>query len=439
MSQTSPGAATHTAAAPHKIIYDTVHGSLRFDGLFFELLDTPELQKLHNIRQLGFAYLVFPGANHTRIEHSMGAWHIAGQMAGALELDAHESLLVRAAALLHDVGHGPYSHTLEYILHSKLDIDHMAVTKGIITGEYEVLKESEAEVFADEARVPALLERYDLDPYEVAALITGEEDGGGVNGPSTKRYLPQIIHSAIDCDQIDYLLRDAYNTGVAWGTIDAHRLEKTLLRHNDELVVDKSGITAVEGMLVARALMYSSVYFHHTVRIAEQMLARAVERVMDREMLDIQRLIDSELMEMLKGYGGYPREIALRLQYRQLYKQVEVVPLSELDKSERVALLEISDWESRSAIEREVCTHAGVPDGTVIIDTPAKELLLSEPRIHKTDVQIYDDGRVRPLSKLSPLARALEQRQVSDWALMVAAPPKYHADIAGVTRKMIFG
>src|SRR2546428_1290175 len=125
----------------------------------------------------------------------------------------------------------------------------------------------------------------------------------------------------MDADQIDYLMRDAHYTGAAHGTIDFSRLLQTLRTYRGELALDRKGLPALEGMLVARGLMYSSVYFHKTVRISEEMLARAVERS-DAPIADIQKMVDHELLNWLVHQGPLQREIGLRLKYRKIYKRV---------------------------------------------------------------------------------------------------------------------
>ncbi|HEX16957.1 MAG TPA: HD domain-containing protein, partial [Thermoplasmatales archaeon] len=109
----------------HKVVRDPIHGSIRFEGLFLDLLESPELQRLHSIKQLGFAYMVFPGANHTRLEHSMGAYHMAKRAGDALSLKEDDRIYLECSALLHDIGHGPFSHTLESLLRERFGIDHV--------------------------------------------------------------------------------------------------------------------------------------------------------------------------------------------------------------------------------------------------------------------------------------------------------------------------
>ena len=268
----------------HKIIQDSVHGSVRLDGVFLSLVEAPELQRLHSIHQLGLAYLVYPGANHTRFEHSLGTYAVAGRICTALQLDPKEAELVKCAALLHDVGHLPYSHTFEVVLHDRFGIDHAEISRRLIRGEETVLSEAEERILGDYKTINAVLEAHDIEPEDVARLLEFSHDQAGLQSTlpggeegqaffNERRYLSQIVSGTIDADQLDYLVRDSHYTGVAYGVIDLDRLLETIQIFNGDLVVDKGGLSAVEGMLVARALMFSAVYFHKTVRISELMLA----------------------------------------------------------------------------------------------------------------------------------------------------------------------
>src|SRR5213596_3982362 len=409
-----------------KTVTDTIHGTIRLEPLTLDLLETLELQRLNSIRQLGLTYLVFPGANHSRLEHCLGVGHVAGEMAKALELTPAEQKLVQAAGLLHDVGHGPFSHTLEHVLSRELAVDHMHLTQRIITGQDDNVSPEDRAAFPEIPRIDGVLERHGVDPEAVAALIRGPSEKGaawivprGRKEPS--RYLAQIIHSPMDADQIDYLMRDAHYTGASHGMIDFSRLLQTLRTDRGELALDRKGLPALEGMLVARGLMYSSVYFHKTVRIAEEMLARAVERS-DAPIADIQKMVDHELLNWLVHQGPLQREIALRLKYRKLYKRVLASDRDDLTDATRAVLASFKDPDERRRVEDRIARRAGVKPGQVIVDVPLPELLLSEPRIAKTEVPILDDGDVKPFSKVSPLGRALQVRQVVDWVVMVAAP-----------------
>jgi len=426
--------------AESKVINDTVHGTIRLDPMVLDLMETLEIQRLSGIRQLGLTYLVFPGANHSRIEHCLGVSHVAGKLADSLELPSEDRKLVMATGLLHDVGHGPFSHTLEHILSSRLAVDHMHLTQAIILGEDDNVRPEDRKAFPEVPRIRAVLEEHGVDPANVAALIRGPPEAEGLR--STKkdrqgRVLGQIIHSAIDADQIDYLMRDAHYTGAAHGMIDVNRIYQTASLHGGDLVIDRKGLPALEGMLVARALMYSSVYFHKTVRIAEQMIARAVERS-GSDVRDVQKMVDAELLQWLGGEGEFQREIALRIKYRKLYKRIWDRGRDELTEDERKALLALADPPKRRRAEDAICKRAGVPPGRVIVDIPLPELLISEPRIAMTDVKILDGDRVRYFRKVSPLGRALQVREVSDWVVMIAADSKYRAEVAKAAERVLF-
>jgi HD superfamily phosphohydrolase len=205
--------------APFKTINDTVHGTIRLEGIVLDLLETLEIQRLNSIRQLGLTYLVFPGANHSRIEHVIGVSHVAGQIADAFDLPEAEKDLVMAAGLLHDVGHGPFSHTLEHVLSHERSLDHMKLTQRIIKGDEDNVAPQEREEFPDVPRIPEVIRAHGLKPAEVASLVEGVPVMHGLRGlgePAKlrgKRYLAQIIHSTVDADQVDYLMRDAHYTG----------------------------------------------------------------------------------------------------------------------------------------------------------------------------------------------------------------------------------
>jgi HD superfamily phosphohydrolase len=244
----------------------------------------------------------------------------------------------------------------------------------------------------------------------------------------------------MDADQVDFLLRDAHYTGVAHGVLDIDRLMQTLAIHNNELVVEKSGVNAVEGMMVARALMYSSVYFHKTVRIAEVMLSRAVERMgaTEDELAAILKMVDMDLTKFIETKGGFPARIVKALRFRKLYKAAFMASKEELEEAQLEALGELEDMRRRRAKEDEICRRVGAPEGSVAIDIPGKEISVSEPRMHKTGVLILDGERLRPLDKYTPLARALELRPVPSWTVMVSCEKRFRKAVKKAAPKVLF-
>ena len=414
-----------------KVIHDSVHGSIRLSDEFAELLSTPELQRLSGIRQLGLGYLVFPGANHTRLEHSLGTYHIAGLISDAIGLDVQSKKEVMAAAMLHDIGHGPFSHTLEVSFKMMNGKDHMDITQALIKGETELNIEG-VEI---EKRVPDVLESMGIEPEAVASLVKDVRESHYWPGPDIGDVKASIIHGPIDADQLDYLMRDAHYTGVAHGTIDIERLMQTIMVRENRLVIDRSGVTAAEGILVARALMYSSVYFHRTVRIAEMMLNKGVMD-MDIEPERIQMMNDCSLIEGMKNMGGFPRKMALSITYRRLYKKALSLELSALEPEEKRKLAE---WSGRThELEKEIARRAGIDEREVLVDIPGRDILISEPRMNETEVIVWDGKNLNPLSRYSTLPKALRRRNVHRWGVLVASPEQYIKKVEKAAKYTIF-
>ncbi len=415
-----------------KFVQDPVHGGLRLDSVFLRLIESTELQRLNSVHQLGLAYLVYPGANHTRFEHSLGTFYVAGRMSSSLKLDPAESDMVRCAALLHDIGHLPYSHTFEVVLQEQFGINHEEISRRLIRGEETVTTEEERRILGEIETVPEMLESSGISPKEVASLLESHHGASGGQGTLSRhrgqvhfngrRYLSQMVSGAVDADQLDYLVRDAHYTGVAYGVIDLDRLLETFTVFNGDLVVDKGGLSAVEGMLVARALMFSAVYFHKTVRISELMLAKAVEMLGPEEIDAIHRMTDASLLAHLRSKGGYHEEIATRIKYRRLFKKAYALPVLDTKDEQWDAIEGMGTVRRRRTLEAEIATRAGIDSGNVIIDVPSHELPVSEPRIALADVRVLDGSKVRMLPRMSSIASSLQDRRVHEWAIMVACP-----------------
>jgi len=412
-----------------KIVRDPIHGDIKITGCLVDLLETPEVQRLHNIKQLGFAHLVFPGAHHTRFEHSLGCSMIASQIAEILALNEKEKTLLTCAAQLHDIGHGPFSHTLESILLQRFGVDHVDLTEKLILGDYDVFEEKERQ-FITAPSVHEILQKHEVNKKEIVAIIRGK--------PSKKPYLGQLLNSTIDVDQLDYLMRDAYYTGVAYGMIDLQRLLRTMMIYKGNLAMMRKGVSVVENILMARALMYSSVYFHKTVRIPELMLSKALEETADAEPFEFFRMTDAEIMVSLKTMGQFQQEIITRLKYRDLYKQAYAASLFDLDKEGIKIVKQLEDVSDRRQKERELEDVFGIPKGHVIIDIPRPELLRAEPRINNTDIQVIDRDHVKSLDDFTPIAKAIRSRIAPDWVLMIITDEKYRKILARKIQRILF-
>ncbi|MCS7131299.1 MAG: nucleotidyltransferase, partial [Hadesarchaea archaeon] len=235
---------------------------------------------------------------------------------------------------------------------------------------------------------------------------------------------------------------DAHFTGVALGMIDIDRLMRTLVVHKNRLAIASKGIEAVEGLLTARALMFTSVYFHHTVRIAELMLANAVEFAIEQGRTitedNFYSLTDAQLMERLSSIQGYPREIIMRLRYRKLFKTAHVEERRELTDAEKKHLLKrYGEWHRIRELQDEIAEKAGIQSGYVILDVPIIDILLSEPRLEKVEVPVLVDGKLVELSKLSPIANALKKRQTPRYLLRVVTPKEYVGKVKRAVAKVL--
>ncbi len=235
-----------------KIINDPVYGFITIDHpLILEIISHPVYQRLRNIHQMAFAHLVYPGAVHSRLHHSLGAYHLMSMALGELKskgvaITPEEELGAKAAILLHDAGHGPFSHALEQELiknvhHETLSLLLMRKLNTELKGKLDT----------------------------AIAIFTNEHP---------KRFLHQLVSGQLDVDRMDYLNRDSFFTGVAEGVIGYDRIIKMLTVHNGQLMVEEKAIYSIEKFLVSRRLMYWQVYLHKTVVSAEMMLIRVIRR-----------------------------------------------------------------------------------------------------------------------------------------------------------------
>lgn len=244
------------ATTIRKIINDPVHGFITInDPLIFELIKHPFYQRLRRIQQMAMAQLVYPGAVHTRLHHSLGAYHLMSIAISELkdkgiEITDAEAQAAKAAILLHDIGHGPYSHALEKVLIK--GVHHEEMSLAIMQ-------------HLNNCNNPALKGNLEM----AIAIFTNQY---------TKPFLHQLISGQLDVDRLDYLSRDSFFTGVSEGVVGYQRILKMLTVVNNELVVEEKGINSVEKFLVARRLMYWQVYRHKTVIASENMLVKIIER-----------------------------------------------------------------------------------------------------------------------------------------------------------------
>ena len=220
--------------------------------------------------------------------------------------------------------------------------------------------------------------------------------------------------------------------------IDIERFLQTLVIHNGRLAVKKKGVGVVENILMARTLMYSSVYFHKTVRIAELMLSKAIELYKDADPFEIFKHTDDELITSLKKMGDFQKEIAIRLKYRNLFKQAFTLTKVDLAKEDIEKLAKFDNIHERRKKEEEFEEILGIPKGHIIIDMPYTELHQSEPRIDLTDVGILDATVIKKLDEFTPVGNAVKSRSIPDWTVMIVTDEKHRDIVASKSKEILF-
>ncbi|MEE6210023.1 HD domain-containing protein [Salarchaeum sp. III] len=372
-------------------VKDSVHDHIEVEGVAAALLDTPPVQRLRRIKQLGTVSLVYPSANHTRFEHSLGVYHLASRALDHLSIDGPRAERVRAAAILHDIGHGPYSHNVEDLIHRRTGKYHDDVA-GLVESE----------------PIAGVLDDHGLDPERVTALVTGEDELG------------QLVAGELDVDRMDYLVRDAHHTGVPYGTIDTGRLVRELTFIDGRLVLKEGNVQTAESLLLARALMNPTVYSHHVARISKAMLRRASERLLESTDVTgerLRRMDDYELLVRLREHDA-SRALADRLADRDLYKRAVWAELDDVadDVFDPEEPLFDPDHDTVAAFEDDIAADAGVDSENVILDVQG------QPSMRESTTGVLVNGEVRRLDEQSTLVRALQMAQREQWRLGVYAP-----------------
>lgn len=235
-----------------KIFNDPVHGFITIPHeLIFDIIEHPYFQRLRRIKQLGLSDYVYPGAIHTRFHHALGAFHLMRKALSILKIKGHkiteeEELAACTAILLHDIGHGPFSHTLELSLLANVRHEHIS------------------KIYMDKLNI------HFKQKLDLAIEI--------FQGTYKKKFLHQLVSSQLDVDRLDYLTRDSFFSGVTEGSISYERIIEMMNVHDGNLVIEQKGIYSIENFIVARRLMYWQVYLHKTVLCVEQMVVKAIER-----------------------------------------------------------------------------------------------------------------------------------------------------------------
>lgn len=419
-----------------KFIRDPIYGFIELKNSEIRLLSSPFLQRLRRIKQLGNTHLVYPSACHSRFEHSLGVLHVANRMAQRIGLSNSQIRVVRYAAILHDIGHGPLSHNFEDILKTVNGekVSHDDITKKIIN---------------EDIYISSVLGR---DKNSVLELFDEE------NETASK----EIISSNIDADKLDYLRRDSYHTGVAYGLFDLERILHTISKKEEDdrsyLTVLWKGTDALENYRLARYLMHTQVYQHHVRAISDSMFRRAVEiavrdRTLDNDLFDMEeenflnnylsmddiRFFDRILLNSNSESNDF--ELINRLENRNLLKRgFEVKVNKKLDYSQKSKIIKMKP-STFGRIEEELANEAGCEKDFVIIYKQEIENALYKSsyaylKENKTPIIIEDEhGEVSPLEEESLIYSSSEPLM----KLYIFCPEEAKKTINKIAGDVLFG
>ena len=373
-----------------KFIRDSVYGDITINDFEVQIMDMPQFQRLRRIKQLGLINLIYPGATHTRFEHCVGTMNLGSKLAEELCLDQYEIELIRASALLHDIGHGPFSHVSEGVL----SVPHEKLTNYVVT------KTSMRDL---------LEEKFDVN--QIIDLV----NGNGKLGP--------IVSSELDVDRMDYLLRDSHNTGVSYGIIDYERIISNLTL-NKGLTLDIKGVQAAEGALVSRYFMYPSVYQHHTTRILNSMFRRALKKTLTNGTInekDIYKYDDTDIIATFRNSeDDYVKDIMNRLDNRIIPKRVKTIRLDTFKTPEK--MYKIENKVLRKA-EEEIAEDNDLNIDYVFIN------IAEYPRFDEMKTQVNVDNKLYPLTKISNIVSALSKARFNIPDISVYVPEEYKSKL----------
>jgi len=349
----------------HLDIIDPIHDFIRIYDHELAIIDNPIFQRLRRIRQLSGAHLTYPSAQHTRFEHSLGVLHIASQAGQALRekgiLKQDQIEILRLAGLLHDIGHGPFSHLFEEIIQQK-KISHEDFGKTIIL----------------KSTIGDTLSKNGFDKRTITKIAFGD---------SKYQYMNEIVSGALSADMMDYLLRDGYFTGAEHAKIDHKRLTQSLDVHKKKLALERSALYSFESMMHSRYQMFKAVYFHKTVRAAEVMLLEAL------------RLSDDEF-----GFTSFNID-----EYTKLTDEyVLSILLSSKSQKLKRARKFAEDYQNRKLLK---CVYERILTSKTLLEkTRTNEIRLSLSKKSKVDEnEIFVDSSVTPSIPLSPSKKESKQ------------------------------
>lgn len=392
---------------------DPIHGDLVFEGVLAELIYTEEFQRLSEVKQLGLTDKVFPGANHTRLSHSLGVSHLAGEMAQRLSVPPKDRLLLQVAALLHDIGHYDFSHALEALA----PCNHEENGRLIIMGE-------QALPLRKHGQIASLLRTHGISPEDIVALLHRE-------GSWPQHYHSILSGPVIDADRMDYLKRDSYYSGAVIGEIDISRLLNTLVVHpqTGELGILEKGVASLQQFLLARLHMHRQVYLHQTAHVGETMLRKAVLASIDEAMPLLYG--DNHLIARLMERGSpLTKELIGRIRAgrKSFYVPAFTVDVTgkHRDLLDAVKRVRAEERGSPGAAERALLQLADLRPGELLVSFPAsQERARPLPRFPV----LTEEGEWAELFSISPLAKEIFEEEVSDLVFGAWTVPAHAARV----------
>lgn len=390
---------------------------VRLTPLEEDLVNTPAMQRLRGIMQLGLAYLVYPQAKHDRFTHALTTSHITKMLCDYLSISEDKTKLLVAAALLHDLGHTPFSHVTETFL-SKIGYnDHIEWTAALIAGKEKMPD------FVSE--IPRILKSHKISAEDVAKLVRRKYEN--------EKYLQEILFGEVDADVLAYLSLDAYHT-IGGVSLDIERVMRTLKIHNGRLCIFDKGLPAINAVFELRNLMYKRVYFHHGVRIADGMLRKALALAID-EIPNFYILNDGELLyELSRSKNEITRELVKRINERKLLKRAFCKKSFEIKKGSQdyIRLYKLRELvhEGKFDLSEKICEEVkGLDKNIIVVDFAFESLLFSEPRAVSYDFNVYlaHDDKVVKIAELLPktIEAYAEEGCRPEYCFIVAVPEEY--------------
>ncbi len=396
-------------------IKDPIYGYIRLTEVEKNIIDTLAVQRLRRIRQLAGAEFVYPAANHTRFEHVLGAMFLAGAVVDNLpvSLSSYDKQKIRLAALLHDVGHAPFSHLFEPMLLKYLGRNHEEMSTWIIAA----------------TKLADVLREQGFDPVELSKLAVGQSK-------SDRRFLGQIISSSFDVDKMDFVVRDSYHTGAGHGSVDVFRLIYTMDVLDGDLAADITALPTLESLILARFESFRTIYFHRAGRAVQMMLLKALNNAKD-ELGILQIRKPDEYLEW-DDYVVWPkllenahsREIIKALLERKLLKCAYEKTFFVKDE---LASSVLTKESVREKLEEEIAGKAHVRVEDVGIDVPS---LPSVPYhyavgIGPIDIPIFSKTRSgeKIPQKITELSKVVEVLQVFMNIIRVYTKEQYREQV----------